>query len=106
MKDVLSFKPKELFYDVVFIRSAIEHFSQENQGKIFQKAKLALKPGGWFCGDTPANPSKGPSKQLSAHENEWADENEMRNELGKVFNKVTTYSMQSFDRTTLFWRCQ
>ena len=106
MDDVLSFIPKESYYDVVFIRSAIEHFSQENQELIFQKAKYALKPGGWFCGDTPANPNKGPSKQLSAHENEWRDENEMRESLGKVFNIIKTYTMQSHDRTTLFWRCQ
>jgi len=105
-QSVLEYQPKPSYYDVVAIRGAIEHFSQENQQLIFRKAKDALKPGGWFCGDTPANPKAADHKMLKAHEYEWADETEMRRELEKVFDHVETYSMVSADRTTLFWRCR
>ena len=56
--DIMVFEPKENFYDVVWMRSAIEHFSEENQIKLFSKIKKSLKTGGWYCGDTPANPEK------------------------------------------------
>jgi len=106
LHNVLEYEPEESYYDVVLIRGAIEHFSQLNQQLIFQKAKKALKTGGWFCGDTPANPKRDEHKMLQAHEYEWADENEMCMELKKVFNHVESYSMTSFDRTILFWRCK
>jgi SAM-dependent methyltransferase len=102
---ILDYTPDSNYYDVVVIRGAIEHFTQEQQQSIFQKALQALKPGGWFCGDTPANPDKG-KVLLSHHENEWADEYEMRQELELVFHHVEAYSVKSADRTTLFWRCK
>lgn len=102
---VLDYEPALNYYDVVVIRGAIEHFSQQQQQTIFMKALQALKVGGWFCGDTPANPQKG-SLLLSHHEHEWADEYEMRRELETIFSYVETYSVQSKDRVTLFWRCK
>lgn len=104
LEDVLKFEPEQSYFDVVLIRGAIEHFSQENQQVIFRKALKALRPGGWFVGDTIAN--KSGNILLDAHEHEWADEVEMREELEKVFNIVETYSMESIERKTLFWRCR
>ena len=106
LENILSYNLGEATYDVVVIRGAIEHFSQGDQQSIFVRARAALKGGGWFCGDTPANPAKQRGVQLPAHENEWADEGEMRRELEKVFGYVETNTMISYDRTTLFWRCQ
>lgn len=106
LQNVLTYQSKKSYYDVVIIRGAIEHFSQTNQQIILQKALTALKPNGWFCGDTPANPQKSDHKKLPAHENEWANENEMKRELSKVFNHIETFTIQSVDRLTLFWRCQ
>jgi len=108
LQSVLEYQPQPSYYDVVSIRGAIEHFSQAGQQAIFKKALEALKLGGWFCGDTPANleGSSDHNKMLPSHENEWKDEAEMRQELEKVFEHVETYSMVSADRTTLFWRCQ
>jgi ubiquinone/menaquinone biosynthesis C-methylase UbiE len=103
--DVLDYEPEELYFDVVLIRGAIEHFSQESQQIIFKKALKALKIGGWFCGDTPANPNKD-KYLLPAHQNEWDSEDEMRQELTKVFDFVKTYVLQSLERTTLFWKCK
>lgn len=102
---ILDYTPAPNYYDVVVIRGAIEHFTQEQQQHIFQKALQALKPGGWFCGDTPANPDKG-RVLLSHHENEWANEHEMRQELELAFRHVEAYSVKSADRVTLFWRCK
>ena len=104
--DVLQYDAPEDHYDVVSIRGAIEHFSQENQQRIFKLANRALKVGGWFVGDTPANPDKHNTKDLPSHENEWADEEEMRRELVCVFDRVETHTYVSVDRTTLMWRCQ
>ena len=105
LQNVLTYPPKESYYDVVLIRGAIEHFSQEDQQIIFAKALNALKPGGWFCGDTVAN-AKSNQTLLAAHENEWADQVEMRQELEKVFDHVETSTLVSVDRDTLFWRCR
>ena len=105
LEDVLKYQPKESYYDVVIIRGAIEHFSSKNQQIIFKKALKALKVGGWFCGDTPAN-LKTNEKLLSAHEYEWVNEAEMRSELERVFDYVETYSIESEECTTLFWKCK
>ncbi|HTK88442.1 MAG TPA: class I SAM-dependent methyltransferase [Nitrospiraceae bacterium] len=103
--DVLTwFYPHETF-DCVVIRGAIEHFSAENQQRIFQKSLNALKPGGWFCGDTPAKKEDG-LKALSAHECEWRDEAEMREALGHTFSDIETRTLISQERTTLLWRCR
>lgn len=91
------------YFDVVCIRGAIEHFSMENQLKIFELAKSALKPGGFFVGDTPANSGE---KMHTDHENEWKDEAEMRELLSKVFSKIETFTFVSKDRTTLLWKCE
>lgn len=104
LADVLNFGLEESYYDVVLIRGAIEHFSQENQQIIFRKALSALKPGGWFVGDTPANQSE--EKLLPAHEHEWSGELEMRKDLEKVFDEIETYSMESTDCVMLFWKCK
>jgi ubiquinone/menaquinone biosynthesis C-methylase UbiE len=99
-------------FDVVSIRGAIEHFSQENQQKIFRMALRVLKPGGWFCGDTPANKA-GTAVLLSHHENEWEDEAQMRRELSLVFSDVHTKTYDSWERVgedsirhSLLWRCR
>ena len=105
LADVLSFVPPADLFDVVVIRGAIEHFSQENQQRIFHKALAAMKPGGWFCGDTPASLTTG-GKMLPAHDFEWRDEAQMRQELSHVFAHVETQVLVSKERTTLFWRCQ
>ena len=109
-QDVLTFQPEPNAYDTVIIRGAIEHFNAEDQQRIFQLAHGALKPGGWFCGDTPAKSRVG-QLYLHAHEFEWADEAEMRRELGRVFAHVETESIPSKDArvvgyTTLLWRCR
>jgi SAM-dependent methyltransferase len=106
LASVLTFEPEPGSFDVVVIRGAIEHFSQENQQLLFRKALKAMKPDGWFCGDTPANPDKNEHKQLPAHENEWADEAEMKRELQQVFEHVETCAIETEERTTLFWRCR
>jgi SAM-dependent methyltransferase len=103
--DVMAFDAGENLYDVAIIRGAIEHFTEEGQQKIFRKALKALKVGGWFCGDTPANHDQD-HKMLDEHEFEWKDEVEMRRELVKTFDHVETRTLVSKDRTTLFWRCK
>ncbi|MZP29460.1 methyltransferase domain-containing protein [Heliobacterium undosum] len=102
--DVLTFEPERDAYDVVLIRGAIEHFSREDQQLLFNKAYGALKPGGWFCGDTPAANQSG-EKHLHFHINEWRDEAEMRSELSQVFHIVETKSLKSQSLTTLYWQC-
>lgn len=103
--DVLCYEPDAGMYDVVLLRGAVEHFEYEEQQQIFRKALLALRPGGWFCGDTVANPDKG-GKLLPSHANEWGDELEMKRDLANVFNHVITTRLESPGRTTLFWQCQ
>lgn len=105
LHDVLTYSPKENYYDIVLIRGSIEHFSRDNQQLIFKKACEALKTGGWFCGDTPEN-EKAKDLLLKQHENEWESEEEMKNELKEVFDNVETMRLRSENRTTLFWRCQ
>lgn len=105
LADVLSFGAPPASFDTVVIRGAIEHFSQENQQKIFRMAHEALKPGGWFCGDTPANKDHD-HKFLEEHEYEWEDEAQMRRELSRVYAKVETLTLRSKDRESLYWRCQ
>lgn len=106
--DVLKSEFKENFYDVVWMRSAIEHFSEDDQIKLFEKIKKSLKPNGWYCGDTPANPEKNSGKQHSAHENEWLDINEAEKTLKKMFDEVHVYSLYCAKdkRTTIFWYCR
>jgi SAM-dependent methyltransferase len=103
--NVLEYEPFADSFDVVAIRGAIEHFSERDQQVIFHKAWKALKPGGWFCGDTVANSATDP-KMLPAHETEWADEEVMRRELERVFWKTETFALRSQQRTTLLWRCR
>lgn len=88
-------------YDVVICRGAIEHFAEDEQKHIFEKAHDALRFGGWFCGDTVT-----PTAGNPAHKREWADEREMADALGGTFNRVDTDAVVSRERTTLFWRCQ
>ncbi len=103
--DVLTYQPEASAFDVVIIRGAIEHFQWEDQQRLFLKAWSALKPGGYFCGDTPAKKADG-NKALPAHECEWADEPEMRRNLAEVFSDIETWALKSEERTTLFWRCR
>lgn len=103
--DVLCYAPDDQSFDVVLIRGAIEHFTREDQQRLFLKARAALKSGGYFCGDTPARQEDG-NKALDSHECEWADEAEMRAELSQVFTEVETWSLKSENRATLFWRCR
>jgi SAM-dependent methyltransferase len=115
LADVLEYSASESTYDVVVIRGAIEHFSEEDQQAIFRKAYAALKTGGYFCGDTPANAA--PEKLLNSHEHEWANEAEMREALARVFDPAMTetWALDSLTslhpndtgvRQTLFWRCR
>lgn len=112
LADLFNYDPGSELYDVVAIRGAIEHFTPEQQQEIFRKANRALKPGGWFCGDTPANPDKG-TVLLDHHQGEWADEDEMRAALSGVFSKVETKTFEHREasspdtlRLSLLWRCQ
>lgn len=104
-ESVLTYDPPEGYFDVVVIRGAIEHFNRQDQCTIMQKAAKALKVGGWFCGDTPARRENN-QKHLSMHEFEWADEQEMKRELGSVFQHIETGTLVSEKVTTLFWRCR
>ena len=104
-ESVLNYRPYPETYDVVVIRGAIEHFSETDQHIIFQKVLTALKPDGWFVGDTPANSNKN-QKLLKAHENEWANETEMRSQLQQFFSHIETQTLISSDRTNLFWCCR
>ena len=62
-------------FDVIVMRSAIEHFTEEQQQSLFSSIKRWLKPGGWFLGDTPANADHDEShKLLEHHEHEWNSE--------------------------------
>jgi SAM-dependent methyltransferase len=103
--DVLSYAPPAGHFDVAAIRGAIEHFDRDEQQRIFQTALTALKPGGWFCGDTVKRREDG-DKHLTHHRFEWADEAEMAAELGRAFATVETRTMVSREITTLFWRCR
>lgn len=106
LQSVLEYEPNPNYFDVVSIRGAIEHFNEDEQILIFEKAYQALKSRGWFCGDTPAanpNPSQ---KHLSHHEHEYKDEYELKQQLEKVFEVVHTYKVVSKDRVNLFWKCQ
>jgi len=104
-QDVLAYEGKPNYFDVVCIRGAIEHFSRQDQQKLFHLALKNLKPGGWFCGDTVGNASQG-SKIHEAHQFEWQDEEEMRRELEKVFPEAEVSTYTSKDRVTLLWQCQ
>jgi SAM-dependent methyltransferase len=105
LANVLTYELPAFYFDVVCIRGAIEHFSPEDQVRIFKKSFDALKPGGYFCGDTPAK-KEGMEKQLPSHEHEWSDEQEMKRALARVFTDLETWTIYSEDRTTLFWRCR
>jgi SAM-dependent methyltransferase len=108
---IFDFKWEDGWFDVVVIRGAIEHFTQEQQQQIFSLAKRVLKTGGYFCGDTPAN-AQAEDRLLESHEYEWADEAQMRQELSHVFSDIETQvyvSREPIDgktlRTSLIWRC-
>ncbi len=120
LADIFSFDPGEAQFDVVALRGAIEHFSEPDQLRILDIAWRALKPGGWFCGDTPANPRKD-TALLVHHHHEFAGEGELRHLLERVFPDVQTTVFQSCEtvsymrdelptpeniRTTLIWRCR
>jgi SAM-dependent methyltransferase len=99
--DVMSYPLRQGYYDVVVCRGAIEHFIESDQLDLFGRIKYALKPGGWFCGDTVA-----PMNTNDAHKHEWTSENEMRDALAAVFNFIETNVLVSRTRTTLLWRCR
>lgn len=109
---ILEFEWEAEWFDVVVIRGAIEHFTQEQQQQIFSLAKRVLKPGGYFCGDTPAN-AQTEVRLLESHEYEWVDEAQMRQELSHVFSDVETQAYVNREpidgstlRTSLIWRCR
>ena len=111
-QSIFDFKWEDEWFDVVVIRGAIEHFTQQQQQAIFTFAKRVLKQGGYFCGDTPAN-KPNVDKLLDSHEYEWRDEAQMKEELSKVFSDVNTrvyVSREPADnktlRTSLIWRCR
>lgn len=106
--DVLEFNPQPNYYNIVWMRSAIEHFTLDNQIRLFQKIKDALVTDGWFCGDTPANPNKDDRKEHVNHENEWRDVSEAKELLSRYFSEVHVYSIYcNVDkRTTIFWQCR
>jgi SAM-dependent methyltransferase len=106
--NILDHEPAKDHYDVVIMRSAIEHFSEEDQIKVISKIKKSLNSTGWFIGDTPANPNAKNEKHHSAHEKEWEDENEARDFLSKHFDEVEVYTIHcNIDpRDTIFWKCR
>ncbi len=104
--DILEYEPEEECYDSVVLRGAVEHFTEEQQQVLFHKALRALRPGGWFCGDTVANTKPGREKMLPSHINEWSNEDEMRSALQCVFSEINTFTLASRNRTTLFWQCR
>ena len=100
-------------FDAVIMRSAIEHFTENQQNSLFTSIKTWLKQDGWFLGDTPANSCVDSSqKLLEHHEHEWSSEFEMRSELSRSFKEVHTSSLTSNEptangtRITLFWACK
>ena len=107
-EDILKHEPRANHYDVVIMRSAIEHFTEDDQATIMSKIKTTLSDTGWFVGDTPANPDKEDQKHHSAHENEWKDENEAREFLSQYFEEVEVYTIHcNIDpRDTIFWKCR
>jgi len=116
--DIFAYDTGTSAFDVVAIRGAMEHFSESDQLRICHLAWRALKPGGWFCGDTPLN-TTGP-KMLVHHQNEWTSEDQGRDLFGHVFPEIRTKLFESGEavayngelpardaiRTTLLWRCQ
>lgn len=111
-RSIFDLQWEDEWFDVVVIRGAIEHFTQKQQQQIFALAKRLLKPGGYFCGDTPANPATN-DRLLDSHEYEWRDEAQMRDELSHVFSDVQTQVYESREpidgstlRTSLIWRCK
>ena len=82
-------------------RGAIEHFAENDQLDLFRRINDALKPDGWFCGDTVT-----PMEPNEAHRHEWTSEKEMRDALAAVFHSVETDVLVSRTRTTLLWRCR
>lgn len=105
LSDIFDYEPAANAFDTVVIRGAIEHFNKEKQQRIFKMARSALKPGGYFCGDTLVR-ERGLPKALSAHEYEWADEAEMRQQLSQEFENVETRTLVSATRTTVLWACR
>lgn len=100
-------------FDVVVMRSAIEHFTEDQQNTLFGCVKTWLKKDGWFVGDTPANINADEShKLLEHHEHEWTSELAMRSDLSRAFSEVVTSSLISNEptangkRTTLLWACR
>ena len=106
--NILTADIEQNYYDAVWMRSAIEHFSLDNQNKIAQMVHAALTPGGYYCGDTPRNINK--KEVLDIHEFEWSTMEDARDQM-KIFKNVELYEMtdkyaNSRSRTTIFWRCQ
>ena len=106
-QNILTAQIEANYYDVVWMRSAIEHFSLENQFKISQIAHRALKTGGYYCGDTPQNMNKAVQ---DIHEYEWANVSDAKEQM-EIFKSSSLYAItdkhaNSRARTTIFWRCQ
>lgn len=101
LDSVLTYSPEETYFDVVLIRGAIEHFSRTEQQMIIAKAYSALKPGGYFCGDTPLKAESG--KHLPMHVFEWSGVDEAKAEIGTIFPTVEVRQYASSDITNLFW---
>ncbi|WP_281185254.1 class I SAM-dependent methyltransferase [Trichlorobacter lovleyi] len=103
-EDIFHYSAKSAYFDVVVIRGAIEHFTEEDQLIIFKNAWNALRQGGWFCGDTPAKNNEEGYKMLNSHENEFGNAEELKALIYKVFPNVEVTTYESHDRTTLFWQ--
>lgn len=106
--DILQTEFRQNYYNVVIMRSAIEHFSEKNQILLFDKINKCLVDGGVYIGDTPANPEKYAQKEHSAHENEWMNEKEAYDLLIRYFDDVEVYSVYcNIDkRSTIFWKAK
>jgi putative methyltransferase (TIGR04325 family) len=96
--------PKD-YFDIVYMRGSIEHFSYENQLRVVEIAYNSLKNGGWFVGETP---QKTENPRHAEHEFEWDSEECGKGILSTKFKNSHLYSIYcNIDpRTTIFWECQ
>jgi SAM-dependent methyltransferase len=96
-------------FDVVVMRGAIEHFTVESQPRVFALAKRAMKPSGWFIGDTCTDLRKG---KFEHHERVYQSAAELQKDLEVVFSRVVVETFYdpnvegSGDRTTFIWEAQ
>lgn len=96
-------------FDVVVMRGAIEHFKIADQPRVFDLAKRAMTPNGWFVGDTCTDLRAG---RFEHHERVYQSEKELRADLETAFKTVrieTFYDPNvqgGGDRTTFIWECQ